>query len=137
MFDEDATINQPQRSIFSSNQESKKRFDIWLSFHRHSCLLCGFINFVVCGSSRISGYRGAEMYKILVGTGLFCEHNLSPFPLIKCPINLYLIFEKSSWKNQVRRTEFLLPVYRDLPMEYHFSRYRFFSTIGIGIGRRF
>ena len=26
---------------------------------------------------------------------------------------------------------------RDLPMEYYFSRYRFFSTIGIGIGRRF
>ena len=25
---------------------------------------------------------------------------------------------------------------RDLPMEYYFSRYRFFSTIGIGIGRR-
>ena len=26
---------------------------------------------------------------------------------------------------------------RDLPMEYYSSRYRFFSTIGIGIGRRF
>ena len=27
------------------------------------------------------------------------------------PIHLYLIFEKSSWKNQVRRTGFSLPVY--------------------------
>jgi hypothetical protein len=26
---------------------------------------------------------------------------------------------------------------RDLPMEDYFSRYRFFSTIGIGIGRQF
>ena len=37
----------------------------------------------------------------------------------------------------LKYTHCLYMDFRDLPTEYYFSRYRFFSTIGIGIGRRF
>jgi hypothetical protein len=38
-------------------------------------------------------------------------------------------------ENLLFMDEFFNSHHRDLPMEDYFSRYRFFSTIGIGIGR--
>jgi hypothetical protein len=48
-----------------------------------------------------------------------------------------LSYSKITIKNFVTGILDLTPAIRDLPKEYYFSRFQFFSTIGIGIGCRF
>ena len=52
----------------------------------------------------------SEIDKLLQTVSKYIDHSLCYLLISLSSVDLYLIPEKSIWKNQVRRTGFLLPV---------------------------